>query len=76
MLRLVALGYTNQEVADQLYLSVRTVEAHRAALHRKLRAKHKADLVKAALSGGLLHPPGFAARAKGGKAPGPDAKRL
>lgn len=56
VLRLVALGHTNQEIAEQLYLSVRTVEAHRAALHRKLRTKRRADLVQAALSGGLLHP--------------------
>jgi DNA-binding CsgD family transcriptional regulator len=56
VLRLIALGHTNQEIAEQLYLSVRTVEAHRAALHRKLRSKRRSDLVQAALSGGLLHP--------------------
>lgn len=55
VLRLLALGHTNRETAEQLYLSVRTVEAHRASLHRKLRTKQRTDLVRAALSGGLLN---------------------
>ena len=37
MLRLIALGHTNSEIADQLFLSVRTVESHRAHIQQKLR---------------------------------------
>lgn len=49
VLRLLALGYTNAEVAEQLYLSVRTVETHRAHLQRKLDASGRPDLVRHAL---------------------------
>ena len=38
MLRLIALGHTNNEIAEQLYLSVRTVETHRAHIQQKLGA--------------------------------------
>lgn len=54
VLRLVAQGHTNQEVADQLALSVKTVEAYRARLMDKLGLKSRADLVRYALSTGLL----------------------
>ena len=37
MLRLIALGHTNAEIAQQLFLSVRTVETHRAHIQQKLR---------------------------------------
>ncbi len=54
VLRLVALGHTNREIADQLVLSVRTVESHRAHLHQKLRCANRAELVRYALARGLL----------------------
>lgn len=54
VLRMVALGYTNSEVADRLYLSVRTVETHRAHIQQKLRLRGRSDLVRYALSHGLL----------------------
>jgi two-component system, NarL family, response regulator NreC len=49
ILRLIALGYTNQEIAKQLYLSVRTIEAHRRHVLDKLRLSTRADLVRYAL---------------------------
>jgi DNA-binding NarL/FixJ family response regulator len=52
--RLLALGHTNQEVASQLFLSVRTVETHRSHLMGKLRLDSRADLVRWALKEGLL----------------------
>lgn len=54
VLRLVALGYTNQEVADELFLSVKTVETYRARGMEKLGLQTRAQLVKAALKRGLL----------------------
>jgi two-component system response regulator NreC len=45
VLRLIALGYTNTEIAAQLYLSVRTVESHRAHIQQKTRRATRADLV-------------------------------
>jgi two-component system response regulator NreC len=49
ILRLIALGYTNQEIAGQLFLSVRTIEAHRRHILDKLRLNTRADLVRYAL---------------------------
>jgi len=54
VLRLVAQGHTNQEVANHLCLSVKTVETYRARLMDKLGLKSRADLVRYALSIGLL----------------------
>lgn len=54
VLRLVALGYTNQEIADQLALSVKTVETYRARGMEKLKLRSRAALVRFALSHGLL----------------------
>jgi two-component system response regulator NreC len=54
VLRLVALGHTNGEIAEQLYLSVRTVESHRARIGQKLRLATRAELVRYALDRGLL----------------------
>lgn len=54
VLRLLALGHTNREIARTLYLSVRTVESHRASLLRKLGASSRADLVAFSLRSGLL----------------------
>ena len=49
ILRFIALGYTNQEIAGQLFLSVRTIEAHRRHILDKLRLSTRADLVRYAL---------------------------
>lgn len=49
ILRLIALGYTNQEIASQLFLSVRTIEAHRRHILDKLRLSTRAELVRYAL---------------------------
>jgi two-component system, NarL family, response regulator NreC len=54
VLRLIALGHTNAEIAEQLYLSVRTVETHRAHIQRKLRLATRAELVGYALERGLI----------------------
>jgi two-component system response regulator NreC len=54
VLRLLALGHTNQEIADKLYISVRTAESHRAHVMQKLRLATRAELVRYALSHGLL----------------------
>lgn len=54
VLRLIARGYTNAQAADELYVSVRTVETHRAHLHQKLGVRDRADLVRAAREAGLL----------------------
>jgi two-component system response regulator NreC len=54
VLRLLALGHTNQEIADQLFISVRTAESHRAHIMQKLRLATRAELVRYALSHGLL----------------------
>jgi two-component system, NarL family, response regulator NreC len=58
VLRLIALGHTNAEIAGQLYLSVRTVESHRAHIQQKLRRSTRAELVRYALDRGLLEGPG------------------
>ena len=54
VLRLVALGYTNAQVAGALYVSVRTVETHRAHVQQKLGINVRADLVRYARELGLL----------------------
>jgi two-component system response regulator NreC len=54
ILRLIALGHTNAEIGGQLYLSVRTVESHRAHIQQKLRLSTRAELVRYALERGLL----------------------
>ncbi len=54
VLALLARGFTNQEIAKQLFISVRTAETHRAHLMQKLRLTSRADLVAYALANGLL----------------------
>jgi two-component system response regulator NreC len=54
VLRMIALGFTNQEIAEQIHLSVRTVETHRARLQSKLGVSRRVDLVRAAREHGLL----------------------
>ena len=58
VLRLLALGHTNQEIASQLYISVRTAETHRAHIMQKLRITTRAELVRYALTQGLLETDG------------------
>ena len=54
VLRLLALGHTNQEIAKMLYISVRTAETHRAHIMQKLRLETRAELVRHAIASGLL----------------------
>ena len=54
VLRLIALGHTSVEIARKLHLSPRTVETHRAHIHRKLGLSSRAELVRYALRRGLL----------------------
>jgi two-component system response regulator NreC len=54
VLKLIALGHTNAEVAGQLYLSVRTIESHRAHIQQKTRLASRAELVRYALEHGLI----------------------
>lgn len=54
VLRLLALGHTNQEIAGRLFISVRTAETHRAHIMQKLRLQSRAELVRYALEQGLL----------------------
>jgi two-component system, NarL family, response regulator NreC len=54
VLRLIALGHTSVEIARKLHLSPRTVESHRANIHRKLGLTTRAELVRYALPRGLL----------------------
>jgi two-component system response regulator NreC len=54
ILRLIALGHTNAEIGTQLFLSVRTVESHRAHIQQKLLLSSRAELVHYALEHGML----------------------
>jgi two-component system, NarL family, response regulator NreC len=54
VLRLIALGHTNAEIAEQLFLSTRTVETHRAHIQRKLGRNTRAELVRYALEHDLM----------------------
>jgi two-component system response regulator NreC len=54
VLRLIALGHTNSEIAGELHLSVRTVESHRAHIQQKTRRSSRAELVRYALEHGLV----------------------
>jgi two-component system response regulator NreC len=54
VLRLLALGHTNQEIAKTLFISVRTAETHRAHIMQKLRLATRAELVRYAMQQGLL----------------------
>ena len=55
VLRLIALGHTNPEIARRLYISPRTVETHRASLQGKLGISGRPELVRYALERGLIH---------------------
>ncbi|MEA2479729.1 MAG: two-component system, NarL family, response regulator NreC [Thermoleophilaceae bacterium] len=54
VLRLIALGHTNAEIAESLFLSIRTVETHRSNIQGKLRLSRRADLVRYALERRLI----------------------
>lgn len=54
VLGLIALGHTNAEIAKQLFLSVRTIETHRAHIQVKLRLNSRAELVRYAFDRGLV----------------------
>ena len=54
VLRLIALGHTNAEIGEHLFLSVRTVETHRAHIQQKLGLSTRAELVRYALARGLV----------------------
>jgi two-component system, NarL family, response regulator NreC len=56
VLRLAALGHTNAEISEKLYLSVRTVETHRSSIQNKAGFSTRADLVAYARAHGLLDP--------------------
>ena len=53
MLKLIAQGYT-KEIADMIFLSVKTVETHKAHIMDKLELRSRAELVRYALDNGLL----------------------
>jgi len=56
IVHLLALGYTNQEIGKKLFISVRTVDTHRAHIMRKLGLETRAELVMFALSNGVIGP--------------------
>jgi len=58
VLRMITLGYTNAEIGEQLFLSVRTVETHRAHIQQKLRLSSRAELVRYALDHKLVQAEG------------------
>jgi len=55
VLRLIAIGFSNKEIADQLDLSVKTVEVHKANATRKLDLRGRVDIVRYAIRQGWLH---------------------
>lgn len=55
VLRLVALGHSNTEIATLMFISPRTVETHRANVQRKIGASGRPDLVRYALERGVIH---------------------
>ena len=55
VLRLLALGHTNSEIATRMYISPRTVETHRANLQAKLGLSGRPELVRYALEHGVIH---------------------
>ena len=60
VLKLIALGHTNAEIAQQLFLSVRTVETHRGHIQQKLGRSTRAELVRYAIDRGLVTLPSSA----------------
>ena len=56
VLRLLAQGHSNQQVADQIRVSVKTVETYRTRLRVKLGLRERAELYRFAVESGLLNP--------------------
>ena len=56
IVHLLALGYTNQEIGKKLFISVRTVDTHRAHIMRKLELETRAELIMFALANGVIGP--------------------
>lgn len=54
VLELIVLGFTQREIAERLHVSVKTVESHRANVVAKLGCRTRADLVRYAISAGLM----------------------
>lgn len=54
VLQLIAEGYSNQRIAQELFISVKTVEAHKAHIMTKLHARNRTDLIRYALRKGLV----------------------
>lgn len=54
VLKFVGLGYTNKQIAEQLVVSIKTIESHKARIREKLNVSHRSDLVKYAIERGLL----------------------
>ena len=54
IIRLLAHGYTNREIADMLFLCVKTIEAHRSKIYTKLKLKSRAELVDYAIAHKLM----------------------
>jgi len=54
VLRMIAMGYTNAQISEQLFLSVRTIESHRARIQQKLGVSGRAELIRYALDHGLI----------------------
>ncbi|MGH2633353.1 MAG: response regulator [Tepidiformaceae bacterium] len=55
VLQLIAEGHTNQRIADELVISVKTVEAHKAHIMTKLHARTRTDIIRYALRKGIVH---------------------
>ena len=64
VLKLVAEGFSSREIAEQIYIGVKTVETYRARFAEKLGLKSRADLVRYALEVGLLSPERFSSAEK------------
>jgi two-component system response regulator NreC len=58
LLRLLALGHTNREIGERLFLSVRAIEVNRAKLLEKLGLESRPELVRFAITHGLIQPGG------------------
>ena len=54
ILRLIALGHTNAEIGEKLFLSVRTIESHRSHIQQKTSRSTRAELVRYALDHSLI----------------------
>jgi two-component system response regulator NreC len=67
LLRLLALGHTNREIGEQLFLSVRAIEVNRAKLLEKLGIQSRPDLVKFAIANGVIETGGTSPKRETGQ---------